>query len=499
MAHLSDGAPGEVTSPALDADPLDGRGAGRMLVRGGALRFGGFAGGVGLSVLSAAVLTRYLGASRFGQYTTITSLVAVIAAVTDAGMSNLGTREYAILREPARTEMMRSLLGLRVSLTLAGVAIVAAFGLAAGYDAPLLLGGIVACLATVALVFQHTLSIPLATDLRLGVLSGLELLRQALTTGGLVLLAVLGVDVLGLLSVPMVANLALIAPTAALVRGRVRARPALRATSWLPLLRASIVFSLATAVGTIYVYTAQILTSLVTTHHQSGLFAVSFRVFIVSASVPGLLIGATLPVLARAARDDRERLAHVLQRIFEVSLIAGVGSALTLAAGSGFVISVIGGPRYAAASPVLEIQSTAIVASFLVAVWSFGLLSLHLHRRLLAANLAALVVSIALTLVLARADGAHGAAIATICGETTLAAANLMALARHDRSYRPRVTGALKVAAVTALAAACCFGPPMPSVARAVVAVSVYAAGIVITRALPAELAELLPARLRPR
>jgi O-antigen/teichoic acid export membrane protein len=174
------------------SDVLDTSDAGGLLIRGGVLRLGGFVAGLGLSVVSAAVLTRYLGVGRFGQYTTVMSLVAVIASVTDAGMSNIGTREYAVLRDREREVMMRDLLGLRVALTLFGVLLVTAFVIAAGYNDALVLGAIVASFATVTLVFQHTLSIPLSTDLRLGTLSTLEVARQVLSVGGIVVLVVLG-------------------------------------------------------------------------------------------------------------------------------------------------------------------------------------------------------------------------------------------------------------------------------------------------------------------
>jgi O-antigen/teichoic acid export membrane protein len=260
-------------------------------------------------------------------------------------------------------------------------------------------------------------------------------------------------------------------------------------------MRATVVFSLATAVGTIYIYTAQILTSLVTSRHQSGLFAVSFRVFIVSASVPGLLVGASLPLLSRAARDDTERLAYALGRIFDTSLICGVGAALGVSAGSTFIISVIAGPHYAGAAPVLAIQAWAMVASFAVAGWSFGLLSLHEHKRLLITNLVALVVSVVLTLGLAAADGAQGAAIATIGCETTLALSTLMALAWHRAAYRPRPVVVVKVAAAAALAAGAAFIPDLSSLLQAAVALAVYAAAVLALGAIPAELTELLRRR----
>jgi O-antigen/teichoic acid export membrane protein len=491
-------APGGSEDPGAAPDVLDSSAAGNLLIRGGTLRFLGYGGALGLSVLSAAVLTRHLGVSRFGQYTTVISLVAVVATVTDAGMSNIGTREYSTLREPERSAMMSDLLGVRVALTLLGSLLVTAFALAAGYDQALLLGAVAASLATVAVVIQHQMLIPLTTDLRLGTLSALDLGRQALLVGGLVTLALLGAGVFPLLAVSLLVNVVLLGPIARF-RGRLSVRLSLRPGAWPPLIRATITFSLATAVGIIYVYTAQILTSLVANHYQSGLFAVSFRVFIVTASLPGLVVGATLPLLSRAARDDRDRLAYALRRIFETSLIGGAGLALTMSAGSGFIVSVIAGPGYAAAAPVLAVQAFAMVASFIGAGWGFGLLSLHLHRELLVSNLAALVVSLVLTVVLAGSDGARGAAIATICGETTLAAATLTALTRGRSQFRPPLGVIGKVGLAGALAAALSLGPSMPSVVRAVVAFTVYGAVILGTGALPPELREMLPTPLSRR
>jgi O-antigen/teichoic acid export membrane protein len=497
MAQLSDKPDDMAEPPAPAVDVLDSRRAGGLLLRGSALRLAGYAAGVALSVASAAVMTRYLGVSRFGQYTTVMSLVAVVAAVTDVGMSNIGTREYAIRCGADRDMMMRDLLGLRVVLTLIGVGLATGFAFMAGYDLALLLGTVAASLGTVALVFQHTLSIPLTTDLRLGTLSTLELVRQALLVAGLVALAAMGSGVFALLSVTLLVNLVLIAPTAALVRGRISWRLSLRPSRWPPLLQATVVFALATAVGTVYVYTAQVLTSLVTSHHQTGLFAVSFRVFIVSASVPGLLVGASLPLLSRAARDDEDRLAYALQRIFETSLIGGVGSAIMLSSASGWIVSVIAGPGYRAAAPVLAIQAYAMIASFVLAGWSFGLLSLHLHRALLAANFVTLVVSVSLTLALAASHGARGAAIATVGGESTLALACLIALVRGRPRYRPHPGVVAKVALAAAPAVLASMVLSVSALERTAVAAMVYVAVIAVTRALPRELVELMPTRVR--
>jgi O-antigen/teichoic acid export membrane protein len=477
------------------ADVLDTSEAGGLVIRGGALRLGGYVSAVGLSVLSAALLTRHLGPAGFGHYTTVLSLVGVVAVVTDAGMASLGTREFAVREGADRDGLMRDLLGLRVILTVGGVALAMAFAVAADYDAALVAGTLAASLATIALVLQHTLTIPLSAELRLGALSALELVRQALTVGAIVALVTLGAGVFPLLAATLVVNLLLLAPTAALVRGRVSLRIELRPRRWVSLLRLTVAFSLASAVGTLYVYAAQILTSLVASEHQSGLFAASFRVFIVSAGVPGLLVSGALPLLARAARDDRERFAYALARIFEVSLILGVGAAVGLLGGAQFVIHVIAGPRFAGAAAVLRVQGLAMIASFVLAGWGFALISLKRYRGLLLANAAALVVSCTLTLTLAAADGARGAALATVCGEAVLAVGSLLVLLRGHPELRPPFAVVPKVALAAVPATAVALAANMSSLARALVALAVYATVIALTRAAPAEVADLLPHR----
>jgi O-antigen/teichoic acid export membrane protein len=479
------------------SDVLDSARAGGLLVRGGALRLGSYLGVVALSVISAALLTRHLGLAAFSAYTTVVSLVTVVAAVTDAGMSNIGAHEYAVRRGVERDALMRDLLGLRVALTLGGSLLALVFAVSAGYDTALLAGTVAASLGTVAIVWQHTLSIPLATALRLGVTASFELARQVMSVALIVALIGVGAGVLPLLTVILVVNLLLIPPTAMLVRGQISARPSIDLRRWASLLRPTISFSLATAVGTLYVYTAQILTSLVASSRQSGLFAVSFRVFVVAASVSVMLVSAALPVLSRAARDDRARLQYALQRIFEVTLIAGVAAVLGFVVGARFVVAVIAGPKYAGSVGVLQLQAFALLPSFMLAGWSFALLSLERFRGLLIANALAFAVSCTLTAILAAADGAGGAAIATVGGESTLAIGYLVVLTRGHPELRPRAALLFKVAGSAVPAVALTLLTDLSSAVTAILALAVYGASILATGALPQELAELIPRRPR--
>jgi hypothetical protein len=115
-----------------ELDVLDSSEAGGRIIRGGALRVGTYVLMMALSVVSAAVLLRHLGVVRFGQYTTVISLVAVVSTVTDAGMSVIGVREFSVRQGAERDELMRDLLGRRMTLTAGGGVLVGGFARAAG-------------------------------------------------------------------------------------------------------------------------------------------------------------------------------------------------------------------------------------------------------------------------------------------------------------------------------------------------------------------------------
>jgi O-antigen/teichoic acid export membrane protein len=425
----------------------------------------------------------------------VISLITVVGAVTDAGMATLGLREYAQRSGDDRRRLMQSLLGLRLVLTVAGTLIATGIAAAVGYDLDLVLGTALAGLGLAFLVLQTTLTIPLAAELRNLALTGLEIARQALTVAGYAFLVAAGAGVVAFLGVTIPVGVFLVVAAAALVAGRIPLRPAFALHEWGSLLRAAAAFAMATAVGVVYLYTSQILTAAVTDARDTGLFAASFRVFVVVATVPGLLITVAFPLLSRAARDDRERLAYAVQRLLDTTLVLGLGAALGVALGAPAIIDVMAGSSFEGAVPALRIQSITLTATFVLAPIGFALLSLHDHRAILVVNAVALVVMLTSVGVLASAFGPEGAAAGTAVGEVTLAAGYLVALHRAAPDVSPSLARAWR----GLLAAAPCLGflafTAVPSWLATILGLAVYACLLLVLRAVPDELLDLVRRR----
>jgi O-antigen/teichoic acid export membrane protein len=492
VSHLTPADPSESPTHVLDLPTAGGK-----VIRGSVLRSLSYAATVALGVVSAALMTRHLGVVDFGRYVTVFSIVTVAIGMSDIGMSNIGVREYSVREGAERDREMRNLLGLRIALTSIAVVIAIGFSAVAGYPEVMVVGTLVASLGFVLGTVQQTLAVPLTAGLRLGWVASLDVLRQAGIALVVVGLVLSGAGLLGFLASPIPVAAVLLVGTAWLVRGSIPFLPAFNPRAWGQLLRLVVPYAAASAVGAVYVNLVVVLTSLVASQQETGYFGAAFRVFGVLSAVPGLLVASAFPVLARAARDDRERLRYALQRLWDIGLLLGAGAAVLTAVGAPVAIDIVAGPDFEPSVSVLRIQAGALFASYFVAIWGFALLSLGAYRSLLVANALALVLAAGLALALAPAYGADGAAVATLVGEAGLALALGLQLmwSRKDLRVDPEILP--RVLLATLLAAAVLFVPGLSDLADLVLAAAVYVAAVLLLRAVPDEVWAALRRRER--
>ncbi len=484
----------------LDPQPdlLSTSAAGPAAVRGGALRVGSFFGSSLLAAGSAALLFRHLGVVQTGHYTTALSLSAVVTGFTDLGLTAIGMREMAVLEGEQRALMARDLLGIRLVLTIVGVVLITLF-------AGIAYGGYLAAAVLIAgggVLFQNTqttLSVPLMARLRLGWVAILAVTQQLVSSVLIVALVLLGAHLLPFMATPLVAALVVLLPTIVLVRGDIPIRPSFRLRRWRALLAPVFTYSAAAAASTLYFRVAIVLVSLIAGAHELGYYSVSFRVVEVLFTIPALLVSSAFPVFARAARDDPARLGYALSRVFETSLIAGVWTALSLAVGARIAVQVLGGDEFLAAVPILAVQGIAVGATFVSAVFGYGMLSLHLHRAILLLNLGMLVLVSVVVAVLVLLDGAEGAAIGTAAVEVVAAIASGVVLVRGRPHLMPRLSVVPKVALAGLLGALPMLASGLPVIVRLACSTVIYAAVVLSLRAVPEELNIVLPPILRRR
>jgi O-antigen/teichoic acid export membrane protein len=491
---VSSGAgPDAVDPPAGPEDLLASSAAGRRFLRGASLRSASYTFSLLIGATVTPFITRHLGRIGWGRYVTVASLLAIAVALTEGGLSSMGVREFSTEGDHDRREYMSTLLGLRLVLSGAAAAGSIAFALIARYPTVMVEGAIIGCLGIFLNNVQSALAVVLVARLRVGWMAFIDFLMQTVSVGWMVVLIILGAPLLPFYAATTVAAGAVLLTVVLLVRQDVSFRPNFDPARWRALASETFVYAAATALGVVYAQVVVVATELLTTGAQTGYFGLGFRVLQIAGGLPWIIVATAFPILTRAASSDPARLRYALGRLSEVGLLLGGALSIGLVIGAPFIVEVLGGSReFSGSVAVLRILGAGIPATFLVATWSYALLSLQAYRPLVLANAVAVAVAVVLCVTLIPSLGARGSAVVAASLEIILATVYAVILGRIgdaaslDRGRMARMVLAFGAAYAAGLLL------PGPPVLRTIYALVVLMLGVVGLRLFPEEFVEML-------
>ena len=477
-------------------DGTPGSEVGKSTIRGGAFRVAGYFVGVIVSTFAAALLFRHLGVVTTGHYVTALSLVAIVAAISDLGLTAVGVREIATGPENERWRLASDLLGLKLSMTILGGLIVTVIAWVA-YSPELAAGVAVGIVGLALTTAQDNYAISLVIETRFTWIAALDLLRNVLSAALTMLFVAVGARFVPFLAISIPVGVMLVIATVVVTRAHRSLLPTFDPRRWRDFVGRMLPYAAAIAASALYYRFSILLVSAFSSSTQLGYFSASFRIIEVLTTVPLLLVSTAFPFLVRTATDDSARFNYAMRRVFEVSLIAGVWVAVSLAVSAPLAISLIGGPTFQSAAEVLALQGIGLGATFINVTWSYGLLSLGRYRAILAVNSSALILNVAVVIPLVLADGARGAAIGTSITEVVVAGVQGVVFARVQAGFRinARVVPRILAAAALSLLPVALTG--LPVLGRLGLSAVIFVLVILVLRAIPAEVLELLPIRGR--
>lgn len=457
------------------------------LVRGSMTRSLGYVIATAANALVLPFLFRYLGVERTGQYVTVLSLITILAGVVESGLTGFSLHQYARAPDDQRPALMRDLLSMRLAVVTVSTAIALTFMVLGGYDKTLIAGA--ACGAVLVLLenIGSTYNVWLTTELRLGWLAisnvARQLLAAALTLAGVIL------------GLPLLAFFALFIPGGLLqalisygaTRHVIPHTPSLNVRRWLALLRASLPFVSAMALGFIYFRVPMLGLSLGGSADDTGYFGAAFRIVETLTTLATFMLTAVVPVLTRAATDDPALHRHGVLRVTEVALIAGGGLAALTAAGAHLAITVLAGPDFYRSTTIVIAIAPVLLFKFLNSAWSLSLVSTGRYRVILRCNLAAAAVATVVSALAIPAFGVAGAAAGLLSAEAALMLGYRLAL--HDQPFPLRTAAIVTIAVAMG---AWCSLLPVPAMAQLAIGAAVYAAIVLSTKIVPQEILNLV-------
>lgn len=202
----------------------------------------------------------------------------------------------------------------------------------------------------------------------------------------------------------------------------------------LALVKQALPLAVTTAITLVYLRADLLIVASLRSAEEAGLFQSAFRLLEATFVLSGGIAAGTFPfVAARMGREGFERLARF---VLALELACGLPLACGLVFFSDRIVTLVYGPGFRGAVPVLAVLGIALVAVFANAVTTHLLVAAGRTGRLVASMSVRLGVGITLDFLLVPSWGAIGGAIAVAAAEWSLLAASSLWAA--DLLYRPR-------------------------------------------------------------
>ena len=339
------------------------------------------------------------------------AVLGIVAGITDAGLTAVGSREISVARTRGRarptssTTCSCSASSVPASACLGAVV----FTVVAGYDGAVIAGTAIGGVGVVLISAQSMLTVPIWVGLRIVSLTALEVLRNLLTLAGVAVLVLAGAGLLPFFGVQVAVAVVLIPVTLLLARVGLRFASGVRARGDRAAAARDASARRRLCDERVYFRVLVVLVSLLSTEDETGLFGTSFRIFEMLLGLPALILSVALPLLSVAGdEDDVAPAARAPEHDGGVAADRNAARRRDRhpgrAAGSGSSAA----RSTSAPRPVLRIQALALIPLFLVQTWQLGLIAGRAQRAMAVANGLALVLVLALGLAFVPARRRRG-------------------------------------------------------------------------------------------
>jgi O-antigen/teichoic acid export membrane protein len=254
------------------------------------------------------------------------------------------------------------------------------------------------------------------------------------------------------------------------------------------ILRMAIPLGIASLLSSMYFTIDQVLLGWLVSSRELGEYAAAVKLLSMVVAVPGFVMAAGIPALARHA-DDRVALSRFAGMLAHWLAVTALPLSIGLMVFAHPAVELVFGPAYSQSIGLLRILMVAATLSLVSNVLGNVLLSTNVIRVILLYNLASLAVNI----VLAPRFGVTASAWLTAVCELIVITCGAVVL-RHRVSYRIVLSRLWRPVLATSLAAAVGLALGAEQAYAITLAIATYVLGTVVLRAWPVE---LVPNRLR--
>jgi O-antigen/teichoic acid export membrane protein len=374
-----------------------------------------------LGLLALALITRYLGPTGFGQYTTVNTFLTFFAVVADLGLT-LVTVQMISGHHDDENKIINNLFSLRLVSALILLALAPTLVLLFPYDSAIRFGVLITMAAFLFPALNQIIVGLFQKKLCMDRDAGAEIFSRLVLILGILISRRLNFGLNGILLSTVAAAAANFILHYLFALKFATIKLAFDTSLWKKILTKSWPLAVTIVLNLIYLRADVLILSLFRPVAEVGLYGATYKVIDVLTTMPFMFAGLILPILTAAwVEHNQDYFKKVLQKSFDFMAIVAIPLIIGAQFLAGPIMTLTAGQDFAAAGPILRLLIFAVAAIFLGTMFSHAVIALDKQKKMIIFYVFTSISSLIAYFLLIPKFSYFGAAAVTIYSELLIA------------------------------------------------------------------------------
>jgi len=384
-----------------------------------------------LNLLAFALITRELGKSGFGEYTTVITFLSFFAIIADLGLT-LVTVQMINSDQENENKILGNLFGLRLISALLFIGLAPIIVLLFDYSEGVKIGVLIAAASFVFTALNQIMIGLFQSRLKMNRVAWAEIISRFVLIISIILAIKYKWGLNGMLLATSVASFSSFILHFYFAKKFANIKPLFNLNWWLKISKLSWPLAITIAFNLIYLRADTLILSLIKSPADVGLYGAAYKIIDVLSSLPFMFAGVILPLLVLAwQKKDLIKFKNILQKSFDVLALL----AIPIVVGTQFlandIMTLIAGPEFIAAGMILKILIIAVAAIFLGNMMSHAIVAIGAQKKVIWIYVFTSITALIAYLILIPRFSYFGAAAVTIYSEATIAILSTIFIYKH--------------------------------------------------------------------
>ena len=397
-------------------------------------------------LITVGLMTRYLGQTGYGHYTTVISFLQFFGVLADFGLQMATTQ---MLSRPMANQkkIFGNILALRLISIILTLGLATLIGWLAPYPLIIKQGISLASLSFLFIALQSIFISVFQKNLAMAQVALAEIWGRIALLAGVALAVGYQWGLLGILGAVVIGNLINLVILIEQSRRYIKVAPEIDWLVWKKIWHVAWPLAITIALTLVYFRADTIIMSLTRPQNEVGIYGAVYRVLEVLIQFPYLFLGLLLPLLTKFFTLNKNLFNLILQKAFDFLVVLTIPMIFASIILGPKIMILIAGPEFAVSGELFKILIFAVAAIYLSALFGYAIVACELQKKMIKFYLTDALVSLVLYLTLIPIYSYWAAAYLTIFTEAFIAIAAFGVIKKYT-DFSPN----LKVAAKATLA-----------------------------------------------